>query len=849
MSPSSKRTVYYTFGNHKHWVDMVWNWGEFVLPASVRDMLLLMDETGAKGNVNFDVVGYEQLALTDPEAFALLKNMIRDGRAEIVGASYGQPYGLFCGGEANVRQLAMGVLVCEKLFGVRPVAWWEEEFDFFPQLPQILRRCGFEYGCLFFQWTWHTPHVPIERVSRARWRGLDGSEILVAPKTDLCLHQWPEDFEQGLRHEAVEQMEDPLIIQWLELLPTPDWMCRAELIAPRMKEIAAQPEFDIRWVTLSEFLSQAKGDEPVLEYTLDDVFHGMSIGKNGDLVRYLSKQAENQLLSAESFALASGMLGRPYAQWDVYPEWELRQAWRNLLLAQHHDVDECEGLCGDTGKLYYHDSLELSSMVLERNLKHIAGRVSNEPDVVVFNPLGWAQSGVAIATVPADSVKPSIVDDTGRAVPVQVVAAGDEAATICFPAQDIPSIGYRAYRFTQDSHSAAARVNVVESEDAVQLSNAHVIVHVNRRTGVISSLRSSVSGAEFVREDAPLNTLHIPFGERVYRSQDGVRSVCVEHHGAVLASVQVEGELGGVARFCSRVRLNALSDTVEVRTHLRFLQRPEPSMMRSLQTEIAAQLERTEIWHDHPFAVTPIRAEGVYRKKYPTGDWMTSPQFFEEVTNPFTGLNFIFLTNGERGLQYIHGGNQGFLRDGDIVRNILFMYDAWDEDNWVREVELRYGYRAWDYAPSRDALLREAIAFNRPPMAVYRDTQGEAQLPASMSFLQVEGDVVLSAFYREGEWCVLRAFEVNGKSTEARFTFYGAVEKAERVNMLLREPTPLPIEGSTVNVSFKPHEIVTVRLLLEKARKQYRPLDDYRSVWVETTTKAHRGYWVAGRAG
>jgi len=841
MQPLSKRTVAYTFGNHKHWVDMVWNWGEFVLPASVRDMLFLMDETGAKGNVNFDVVGYEQLAITDPEAFELLKQAVREGRAEIVGASYGQPYGLFCGGEANVRQLVMGVLACEKLFGVRPVTWWEEEFDFFPQLPQLLRQCGFEYGCLFFQWTWHTPHVPIEKVSRARWRGLDGSEIVVAPKTDLCLHQWPEDFEQGLRHEAVVQMDDPLIIQWLELLPTPDWMCRAELIAPQMKRIAAQSGLNIRWVTLGEFLSEAKGDEPVMQYTLDDVFHGMSIGKNGDLVRYLSKQAENQLLSAESMALVSGMLGRPYAQWDVYPEWEIRQAWRNLLLAQHHDVDECEGLCGDTGKLYYRDSLELSRMVLDRNLKHIAGRVSGDAEVVVLNPLGWAQSGVATTTVPTARVKSAIADDSGDTWPVQVVATNGEQTTICFPVSDVPSIGYRAYRFVQGDTTTAPQVTVTETGEAVQLVHPHVAVRIDRRTGAITSLRSVSEGAEFVREDVPLNALHIPFGGRVYRSLQGVRSVRVEHSGPVLASVLVEGELGEVAQFWSRIRLSALSAAVDVQTRLRFRQRPEPSMMRSLQTDIAAQLERTEIWHDHPFAVTPVRAEGVYRKKYPTGDWMTSPQFFEEIVHPFTGLNFIFLTDGTRGLQYLHAGNQGFLRDGDIVRNILFMYDAWDEEKWVPEVQLRYGFRIWDKMPSRDTLLREANVFLRPVIAIYRDHADEPQLPASMSFLQVEGDVVLSAFYREGEWCVLRAFEVNGKPTEARFTFYGAVEKAEQVNMLLRDPTPLRIEGSTVNVSFKPHEIITVRLLLERARKQYRPLDDYRSVWVETTTKAHRG--------
>lgn len=175
------------------------------------------------------------------------------------------------------------------------------------------------------------------------------------------------------------------------------------------------------------------------------------------------------------------------------------------------------------------------------------------------------------------------------------------------------------------------------------------------------------------------------------------------------------------------------------------------------------------------------------------------------------------------------------------------MYDAWDEENWVREVELRCAYRPWEQLPQKDSLLREAIAFNRPLMAIHRDRGDQPQLPARMSFLQVEGEVLLSAFYREGEWCVVRAYEVNGKPSTARFTFYGGMEKAERTDMLLRHPQPPPIEDSSVVVAFKPYEIVTLRLLLEKARKQYRPLDDYRSVWVETTTKAHRAGTLAKR--
>ena len=76
----SKPPLYYTFGNHMHWVDMQWLWGYDVLPGSVRDMITLCREAGVKGNVNFDAVGYEKMAAECPEALAELQEI---GRAHV----------------------------------------------------------------------------------------------------------------------------------------------------------------------------------------------------------------------------------------------------------------------------------------------------------------------------------------------------------------------------------------------------------------------------------------------------------------------------------------------------------------------------------------------------------------------------------------------------------------------------------------------------------------------------------------------------------------------------------------------------------------------------------------------
>ncbi len=177
----SRPRLAYTFGNHMHWVDMQWLWGYHVLPGSIRDMRKLVREAGVKGGVNFDAIGYEKLAAEDPEALAALKEAIAAGDIEIIGGSYGQPYGQFHGGESNVRQLIYGARTCRRLLGVWPKTFWEEEFYCFPQLPQMLVGAGYTGASLFFQWTWHTPEVPREETPVIWWQAPDGSKLKNVP--------------------------------------------------------------------------------------------------------------------------------------------------------------------------------------------------------------------------------------------------------------------------------------------------------------------------------------------------------------------------------------------------------------------------------------------------------------------------------------------------------------------------------------------------------------------------------------------------------------------------------------------------------------------------------------------
>ncbi|GIV08935.1 MAG: hypothetical protein KatS3mg019_1026 [Fimbriimonadales bacterium] len=821
----TRQPLYYTFGNHMHWVDMEWLWGYSVLPDSVQDMLHFCNATGAKGNLNFDAVGYERLAAESPNTLESLKQAIAAGQIEIVGASYGQPYGLFHGGESNIRQRVYGVRTVMRLLGVRPRTFWEEEFDFFPQLPQMLRGVGYEYACLFYQWTWHTPHMPLEDMPAVWWEGLDGSRLLTAPRHPLNLHQWPEDFMLLLESPDLRAMAKPCIVQWLELMPSPDWMCRAELMIPPLQQLMARPEFDLRFVTLSEYLEQARDQAQPRRYTLSEVFHGMSLGKNGDLFRRYSHTAEQQLLTAESLSATAGLFGRPYPHWDVYPTWELEEAWRELLAAQHHDNDECEGLCGHVGETSYQRSLALSGHVVERTLRHLAKRAQGR--ILVYNPLGWTRDGIVQAP-----------DGTARLV------------------SNLPPLGYHAYP-NWDALPPAPICSIHDTDDTITLARGDLRVEIDKGRGVIRQIYTPHFPDGALAE--PLGQLEMRVGGQVERFETVMEIVRLhptnQHDRAIVGEgvlIRRANRRGHMLEIT--VALAPECDAVDVAYRATGLPRPNGGVAGALKTVLAPSLPNYTLIHDHPYGVSAIEPNGTYLRKYPTGDWMTSPQVFEEVHNPFTALSLLDCTDDGRGLLYLHDGSQAFLKEGARLHNILTMYDPWDEDYFVDTLAVQTRLTPHG-ALSHAERWRRAQEFLRPPLIAPSDAL-EGDLPSQWRTAWCDApNIAITAFYRESERYaathldayagramefpyVLRLIEWNGEVSEATVCVRGEVAAAFRTNLLGEPMETLTVEHDTdgapfsrLRVALRPHEIATLYIDIVQGRKQPRNLDAYRYVW------------------
>ena len=824
MGPAIPRPLHYTFGNHMHWVDMEWLWGAGVLEDSLRDMLALMDATGARGNLNFDGIGYEKLASEAPEALELLKQAVAAGRIEIVGASYGQPYGLFQGGESNVRQRVFGVRAVRRLVGVRPRAFWEEEFDFFPQLPQMLRGCGFTGASLFFQWTWHTPTVPEESTPLIRWEGIDGSWLPTLARTELCLHQWPEDFDGKLELALNSESESIALIQWLELMPSPDWMCRSEVLLPRLRELLSDPRFDVRPGTLSTLIEALDdGRAPVRRYGMESVFHGVSLGKNADRMVRLSHQTEALILAAESASSLAGLCGRPYPSWDVYPTWELEEAWRETLAAQHHDNHECEALCGFVGRHQFEKAHSLASHVLDRTLRLLSSRAGGGTGPVVFNPLGWE-----------------------RLVPVSVDATQELAVRV-------PAFGYRRVTAEDRRALAVSRVRVESTQHVVRLARDDLQVELDRATGTIIQIRSAEFPEGVLEESRPL----LQFRMRQGGAEDHFEQAEVETDSAGV-TVRRLGREG--ALLCLRIELLDSPRRLQLRFLESRLPRPDPGMHAGLQLALAPAFPDPIVFHDTPYAISEIRAEASFQRKYPSGDWMTSPQWFETVQRPFTALTLVDLVAGEAGLLLVHDGSQSFFRTAAGIVGLLHMYDPWDE----LECHGDLSGACWNLLPhgplqhldrarlSAEVRASSLVGGQEPPGS-------PPDLPATLGALRLEGPALMTAFYRERgrsgreftryfghqvrDPFVVRVVEFDGRGGPLTLHFKGrgAVARTNLMGELEQRLEPEFAAGwSSVRFEVGPWEIATLMLDLEDGRTQPRNLDRHRGVWATVHRQAER---------
>jgi len=791
------RRLQHTWGNHMHWIGCGWHpKGDEVLASSVDETETMLS-LGAAGAVNFDMVGVERLAANQPGALTKLKGLLQGGRLEVVGATYAQPLGSFHGGESNVRHLQWGMRVCQQYLGSTPEIWWEEEYYFFPQLPQLLKLMGFKGACLYFQRTWIEPSLPKEaETSAIRWSAPDGSEILTAAHTQLTRWMPEHIVPQALAEsDFLERVEKPLMVEWNELAGG-GWPIRAKRFQPYYESMR---RLGIESTTLATYLSSYRGPAPARSYRMDETFHGLPLGKCGDQARRADKRIENTLLAAEALSTAASMEGLPY------PADAIREAWRNLLIFQGHDVHICEGALRRGYPQYMQAAEEKARGILEAAIKGLAAKVDTRaPDalaaVVVFNPLGWPRTAVVEVEMPEGlSADDGLVarDQSGAARPCQLISD----RRLIFVAEEVPSLGYRTFWL----HRGRTESDLKVSADGREAQNRALVVKLDG-TGTVRSLRERASGVQLVDEATPNGELRATIGGQSLSSSASAPALKVIEAGPVRAVIQARGQLTDRTAFVNRAVVYSALPQVVFETDLEVNEYLDGLMMGALR-RVFTPAFRASYFQDWPFGVSETRMVNEFPKTHPFPEGKRE----EKVRNHVTGLNLLDCQGPGAGLLYTHDGNQGFLRDGSCIANILSLYDPRDKGYYPTQQSFRSALVVHGPWKSSDR-LRAALEFNCPLRAVAQPCHA-GPLPSTRSWLTVDTQAaILSTFHREADDLLIRLYDVDGEQQGVSVRLPVPISSA-RLEDLRGQPlrNMEAIEG-TVRLPIGPYRICTLRL-------------------------------------
>ena len=515
--PVSKKQLFLICNAH---LDPVWLWeweeGAAAAISTFRTAADLCEQfEGFVFNHN-EVILYRWVEQLEPDLFARIQRLVREGRWHIMGGWYLQPDCNMPSGESFVRQILLGRKYFHEKFGVTPTT--AINFDPFGHtrgLVQIMTRSGYDsyVFCRPDQANCPLPDGPFQ------WEGFDGSRILGVRPMGSYLSALGKAREKVERYLNERPEEDPGILLWgvgdhgggpsrIDLNRLTEWM--PSVATTRI--LHGTPEAYFSAV-------RAQGEDlPVIRKGLNP--WGIGCYTSMSQVKLKHRMLENELYLTEKMLSAAWVQGAL-----VYPQDDLKEAMTDLATAEFHDIlpgSSIQPVEEMALRLMDH-GLEILSRQKARAFFALAGgqlaAKEGEIPILVYNPHPYPVSAVIECEFQlADQnwgEDFTIVKayQNGRAVPTQME---QEESNLNLDwrkrvvLQSELAAGQMS-RFDCRLERIPARPHPVQPEgDVIRFDNSTMEVVINRRTGWIDAYRvagkdylSPGAGRMLVMEDSP----------------------------------------------------------------------------------------------------------------------------------------------------------------------------------------------------------------------------------------------------------------------------------------------------------------------------------------------------------
>ncbi|HTN37743.1 MAG TPA: glycoside hydrolase family 38 C-terminal domain-containing protein [Arachidicoccus sp.] len=544
-----------------------------------------------KVNLEIEPVTWDSIEKSDPDGYRFIQQQLADSSLsasmEYVNPAYGQPYMFNISGESIIRQFHYGMETLRKHFpNITFSTYSSEEPCFTSALPGILNAYGFKYASLKNPntcWGGYTRAAGGELIN---WVGPDGSSILTVPRYAT------EKLEEGSTWQTNAWKNDPDYIHdaFAFGIQNPVGMCLQDAgwtEGPWVghKKGTTYTTWRNYFANVAEKNAKNSG-RPIDDRAISQEDIQVSLVWGGQILQRVAKAVrttENTLTSTETIAALNHVF---YG--SSWPQLSLDEAWKALLLSQHHDtwIVPYNKKYGKTWGQYVEQwtgfALNTCDSLLKTTGKNTAQAADQDTKTYlrVYNSTGRVRTELVAYTLPADerikfSVQakaqgqlPVLLDASGAQIPLQIHSDSD-GATLHFEAT-VPPLGFTTYELRQHDHKKDIK-QIRDSKLIIdQLADGRYQLETDlyrikvdpKRGGIISSLvlKGSEPGNdkgndgrkanthEFLRDSMRgINELRGYFyNDRAFHSsQQSPASVKVLANGPLFASLQINGQIAG----------------------------------------------------------------------------------------------------------------------------------------------------------------------------------------------------------------------------------------------------------------------------------------------------------------
>jgi hypothetical protein len=747
---------------------------------------------------------YDALAEQHPEALKELRGILSryKGRFGVGTCTYGQPLSVFINEESNIRQIGYALEADRRVLGAAPDVYLMSEHAMHSQIPQIIKGFGFR-GAIMRTHFMMYGYNPTFDLPIGWWVGLDGTRMPTVPTyreegnsfgrttvDNWILTRYPgpecnqplEDFRKTFSHIG------PLLAS------------RADDAGLRREDLVRTYEGnpDYRWILLEELLAALPQPAEEMRTGPNDYVVRMPWGYCGNEIWNTSRQAEVKVLSAERLAALESLLGGADHAAD------LRQAWRNLLVAQHHDIQIC-GLLDEAHK-YLPASIAASDKVTEASLRALAARMRTRglAQVTVFNPLSWQRKEWVETTVslPQGAARAILLKRGGKAVPTALLTEERhpdgtlKSARVRF-ATDLKGLQVAAYSVVPTERASADAAPAMTVDPAgLQLATPHYQVRLSRQGG-LEALVDARSGRSLLQA----GHRSFAFAGRIdgeERQSTGKWTLEAGPDGAPWAIAREKGDIGGIP-YALELTFRADSPRIDCRAQFSFNSQRIGRLSKDERDGVSPFIHEDKL----RFQVYPALAQDATGVR-------DLPFAIAETPDAYVqGLYWTALADKARGLAYLNRGTMGAVREKDGAFSLPLaysMYYVWG----TRILKGDYSYE-WSVLPFEGSwkkadVHRRALEYNLPPLAL-ATAPGKGDLGATLQPIRAGGKgTVLSALYPENGRVLARFYEYQGGKGTASLAVEGSGE-AHVVDL-----AGAPLSPFTGALALTPWQIRTVSL-------------------------------------